>query len=122
MPKQNKTIIGILSAALMAVAFVLRMIYEDLPNAMLQSVMCLTRDSIHLFLLFMWVVSLHRRLTNKNVRRLMLLVDGSYLTGYNTDTFSFAVTAARAAKLYKCVITDVGGNVVETNYVSVTIG
>ena len=46
----------------------------------------------------------------------------SYLGGYNTDTLSFSVTAARAAKLYKCVITDAGGNVVETNYVSVTIG
>ena len=67
------------AAALMAIAFVLRMIYEDLPNAMLQSVLCLTRDSIHLFLLFMWVVSLHRRLTNKNVRRLMLLVGGLLL-------------------------------------------
>ena len=46
----------------------------------------------------------------------------SYLGGYNTDTFSFVVNASRAAKLYKCVITDAGGNVVETNYVSVTIG
>ena len=46
----------------------------------------------------------------------------SYLGGYNTDTFSFAVNATRAAKLYKCVITDAGGNTVETNYVSVTIG
>ena len=46
----------------------------------------------------------------------------SYLTGYNTDTFSFAVNASRAARLYKCVITDVGGNTVETDYVAVTIG
>jgi len=46
----------------------------------------------------------------------------SYLTGYNTAEFSFAVNATRAAKLYKCVITDAGGNTVETNYVSVTIG
>lgn len=46
----------------------------------------------------------------------------SYLGGYNTDTFSFVVNASRAAKLYKCVITDAGGNTVETNYVSVTIG
>ena len=46
----------------------------------------------------------------------------SYLTGYNTATFSFAVNATRASRLYKCVITDAGGNVVETNYVSVTIG
>ena len=77
--KQRKTMTAAVAAVLMAVAFVLRMIYEDLPNAMLQSVMCLTRDSIHLFLLFMWVVSLHRRLTNKNVRRLMLLVGGLLL-------------------------------------------
>ena len=46
----------------------------------------------------------------------------SYLSGYNTASFSFAVNATRAAKLYKCVITDTGGNIVETNYVSVTIG
>ena len=46
----------------------------------------------------------------------------SYLGGYNTDTLSFSVTAARAAKLYKCVITDASGNTVETNAVSVTIG
>ena len=46
----------------------------------------------------------------------------SYLGGYNTATFSFAVNATRAAKLYKCVITDAGGNTVETNAVSVTIG
>jgi len=46
----------------------------------------------------------------------------SYLGGYNTAEFSFVVNATRAAKLYKCVITDIGGNTVETNYVSVTIG
>lgn len=46
----------------------------------------------------------------------------TYLSGYNTDTLSFSVTAARAAKLYNCVITDAGGNTVETNAVSVTIG
>lgn len=79
MLKQRKTMTAAAAAALLAIAFVLRMIYEDLPNAMLQSVMCLTRDSIHLFLLFMWVVSLHRRLTNKNVRHLMLLVGGLLL-------------------------------------------
>ena len=45
----------------------------------------------------------------------------SYLSGYNTDTFSFAVNATRAAKVYKCVITDVAGNTVETDIVSVTI-
>jgi len=46
----------------------------------------------------------------------------SYLGGYNTDTLFFSVTAARASKLYKCVITDAAGNSVETNTVSVTIG
>lgn len=61
-------------AGLLAVAFVSRMIYEDLTNAMIQSVMLTVRNSIHISLLFMWVVSLHRRLMNKNVRRLMLTV------------------------------------------------
>ena len=74
MLNNRKKSTAITAAVLMAIVFVLRMIYEDLPNAMLQSVMCLTRDSIHIALLFMWVVSLHRRLTNKNVRRLMLMV------------------------------------------------
>lgn len=74
MLNNRKKSTAITAAVLMAIAFVLRMIYEDLPNAMLQSVMCLTRDSIHIALLFMWVVSLYRRLTNKNVRRLMLMV------------------------------------------------
>ena len=46
----------------------------------------------------------------------------SYMTGYNTDTFSFTVNATRAARLYKCIITDAGGNTVETDAVSVTIG
>ena len=46
----------------------------------------------------------------------------SYLTGYDTANFSFAVNEARAAKIYKCIITDAGGNTVETNTVSVTIG
>ena len=44
------------------------------------------------------------------------------MTGYNTDTFSFTVNATRAARLYKCIITDAGGNTVETDAVSVTIG
>ena len=65
---------AIIAAVLMAVAFLLREIYEDLPNAMLQSVMCLIRDTIHISLLFSWVVSVQRRLVNKNVRRLMLMV------------------------------------------------
>ena len=46
----------------------------------------------------------------------------SYLTGYDTPNFSFTVNSSRAAKLYKCVITDVAGNTVATNAVSVTIG
>jgi hypothetical protein len=46
----------------------------------------------------------------------------TYLDGSTTDTLSFSVTAARAAKVYKCVITDIGGNTVETGAVSVTIG
>ena len=76
MLKDNQWKAAATAAVLMAAAFFLRMIYEDLPNAMLQSVMCLTRDTIHIALLFMWVVSLKRRLTNKNVRRLMLIVGG----------------------------------------------
>jgi len=72
--KQKRTVVMVTVALLMAVAFVLRMIYEDLPNAMLQSIMCLARDTIHITLLFVWVVSIYRRLSNKNVRRLMLTV------------------------------------------------
>ena len=45
----------------------------------------------------------------------------TYLGGYNTPSLSFSVTAARAAKLYKCVITDAGGNTAESTPVSVTI-
>lgn len=74
MLKQKRTVVMVTVALLMAVAFVLRMIYEDLPNAMLQSIMCLARDTIHITLLFVWVVSIYRRLSNKNVRRLMLTV------------------------------------------------
>lgn len=61
-------------AGLLAIAFLSRMIYEDLTSAMMQAVMLTVRNSIHISLLFMWVVSLHRRLMNKNVRRLMLAV------------------------------------------------
>ena len=61
-------------AGLLAIAFISRMIYEDLTSAMMQAVMLTVRNSIHISLLFMWVVSLHRRLMNKNVRRLMLAV------------------------------------------------
>ena len=45
----------------------------------------------------------------------------SYLTGYNTNTFSFAVNESRAAKMYKCIITDAAGSTVETDTVTVTI-
>ena len=75
MTKNKKnTWIVIAIAGLLAVAFVSRMIYEDLTSAMLQAVMLTVRNSIHISLLFLWVVSLHRRLMNKNVRQLMLAV------------------------------------------------
>lgn len=61
-------------AVLLAIAFVSRMIYEDLTSAMAQAIMLTVRNSIHISLLFLWVVSLHRRLMNKNVRRLMVSV------------------------------------------------
>lgn len=81
MQNQNKTVTktAVLVSALMIVAFVLRMIYEDLDNAMLQAIMSTTRNTIHILLLFLWVISLHRRLVNKNVRRLMLIVGGLLL-------------------------------------------
>jgi len=65
---------AIIIATLLVVAFVSRMIYEDLTNAMAQAIMLTVRNTIHISLLFLWVVSLHRRLMNKNVRRLMLAV------------------------------------------------
>ena len=75
MLRNSKTRLTAISVAvLMAIAFVIREIYEDLPNAMLQSVMCLIRDTIHISLLFSWVISVQRRLVNRNVRRLMLMV------------------------------------------------
>ena len=70
--KNNR--MALLIAGLLAIAFLSRMIYEDLTSAMMQAVMLTVRNSIHISLLFVWVVSLHRRLTNKNVRRLMLAV------------------------------------------------
>lgn len=79
MLKQKKMTIAITVVVLMVIAFGLRMIYENLDNALLQAVMCITRDTIHLSLLFLWVLSLYRRLTNKNVRRLMLIVGGLLL-------------------------------------------
>ena len=45
-----------------------------------------------------------------------------WLDGYNTNTLSFYVTAARAANLYKCVVTDVAGNTISSNTVSVVTG
>ena len=76
MLKSNKTFFCFLLpvAVLLAIAFGLREIYEDLDSAMAQAVMSTGRNMIHISLLFMWVVSLHRRLMNKNVRRLMLCV------------------------------------------------
>jgi len=70
----RNTLSAIAVAALLAIAFILRMIYEDLTNAMAQAIMLTVRNTIHISLLFAWVVSLHRRLMNKNVRRLMLAV------------------------------------------------
>ena len=60
MQNQNKTVTrtAVLVAALMVFAFVLRMIYEDLDNAMLQAIMSTARNTIHISLLFSWVVSL----------------------------------------------------------------
>ena len=79
--KQAMRIYAIMAAILMVIAFVMREIYEDLPNAMLQSVMCLIRDTIHISLLFAWVVSVQRRLVNRNVRRLMLMVGACSCSG-----------------------------------------
>lgn len=59
---------------LIVIAFVMREIYEDLPNAMAQSVMVMIRNTIHISLLFFWVVSVYRRIVNKKLRRLMLIV------------------------------------------------
>ena len=46
----------------------------------------------------------------------------TWLTGYNTANLSFAGTAGRIAKQYKCVITDETGNTVETVAVKATVG
>ena len=45
----------------------------------------------------------------------------TYLDGYDTNELSFVATTARAAKLYKCVITDAGNNTVETEPISITM-
>ena len=47
--------------------------------------------------------------------------DTSFMTGYNTNEFSFVVNTSRAAKMYKCIITDAAGKTVETAPVKVTI-
>lgn len=81
----KKTVrISVTVAVLLAFAFVLRMIYEDLENALLQSVMLTVRNTIHISLLLLWVLSLQRRLVNQNVRRLMLVV-GSLLLFWLID-------------------------------------
>ncbi len=86
MMKHNKATvrIAVMAAALLALAFVLRMIYEELDNAFAQAVMSTVRNAIHFSLLALWVVSLHRRLTSKKVRRLMLCV-GVLLLFWLTD-------------------------------------
>ncbi len=86
MVKNNKSTIriSVVVAVLLAFAFVLRMIYEDLENALLQSVMLTIRNTIHISLLLLWVLSLQRRLVNQNVRRLMLVV-GSLLLFWLID-------------------------------------
>ena len=74
--RKNKRNVGIaiIVAILLAIAFVFRMIYENLDNAMLATVMLTVRNTIHLSLLLLWVISLQRRLVNKVVRRLMVTV------------------------------------------------
>ena len=76
MQKQNKSVAktAMIVAILLLIAFVMREIYEDLPDSMLQAVMVTVRNTIHISLLFSWVVSVHRRMVNKNLRRLMLIV------------------------------------------------
>ena len=72
--KRSVTLTSIFVAILMIIAFIMRESYEDLPNAMVQAIMVTVRNAIHISLLFSWVVSVQRRLVNKNVRRLMLIV------------------------------------------------
>ena len=61
-------------AVLMAIAFGLREVYEVSDSAIVQAILSTMRNMIHISLLFLWVISLHRRLMNKNVRHLMLYV------------------------------------------------
>ena len=75
MRRNKKTIaIAIVTAVLLGIAFVFRMIYEDLEDAMVCAAMIAVRNTIHVSLLLMWTISLHRRLVNKIVRRLMVTV------------------------------------------------
>ena len=74
--KRSVTVTALTIAFLLAVAFFLRMFYEDLPRTLLRSVMVTVRNTIHISLLSLWIISLNRRLVNKNVRRLMLAVGG----------------------------------------------
>ncbi len=46
----------------------------------------------------------------------------STLPGYNTAEVSVELKAFRAGQLYKCVVTDASGNVVESNSASIAIG
>lgn len=79
---QNKRSItkkALIIGVLLVFAFVLRMIYEEMPRTLLRSVMVTVRNTIHISLLSLWVISLSRRLVNENVRRLMLAVGGLLL-------------------------------------------
>ena len=45
-----------------------------------------------------------------------------WFDGYNTATLSFYINAARAANLYRCVVTDIAGNTITSNAVTVVTG
>ena len=76
MLKPNRTFFRLMLpiAVLMAIAFGLREVYEVSDSAIVQAILSTMRNMIHISLLFLWVISLHRRLMNKNVRHLMLYV------------------------------------------------
>jgi len=83
MQKRKNMINAVIVAVLLAVAFLLRAIYDSEKyqnmNTLLQAIMITIRNTIHISLLFVWVVSVQRRLVNRNVRRLMLMVGGLLL-------------------------------------------
>lgn len=81
MLKQNKmaTRTAILVAVLMLLAFLLRMVYGRIENVLLATVLVTVRNTIHVSLLVFWIISLHHRLVNRNVRRLVLTVGGLLL-------------------------------------------